>query len=283
MIEPVTESAPPRYRARALISLGANSFYKGDYGFALSAYREASRFVSHSGLLDPYATVHTQKMVAVINSLEGNHRNALALLENLFPLTRSMRSWHPHAYYDYMNSLAVELCEVGRLEEAKNVSQIVLASPFAAAYPEWRETLDEIELRGWRAPRSVVAVTQPKAVTQKTSEAQNLVRLPVPERGDSLSAVEPSTLGEPARVLSMQDWKKRMPKQSTDDPQDRTIPRPTTDKEKQTRAIELRRLDTRQMLMRLMKAIGDEEISDDQLLRALIILEGADPDENQGA
>jgi hypothetical protein len=32
-----------------------------------------------------------------------------------------------------------------------------------------------------------------------------------------------------------------------------------------------------------MKAIGDEDISDDQLFRALIILEGADPNENQGA
>jgi hypothetical protein len=51
-----------------------------------------------------------------------------------------MRSSQPHVYYDYMNSFAVELCEVGRLEEAKNVSLIVLASPFAPAYPEWRET-----------------------------------------------------------------------------------------------------------------------------------------------
>jgi hypothetical protein len=264
-------------------SLGTNSCRKGDYQTALSHYREADRFASCSNIYDAYATFGSLKMAAVINGLEGNHRGAVVLLENLFPLANTVRSSQPHVYYDYMNSLAVELCEVGRLEGARNVSEIVLASPFASAYPEWRETLDEIELRGWPAARSVVAVTQPKAVTQKTSEAQNLVRLPVPELGHSLSAVEPSTLSEPARVLSIELWKKRMPKQLTGDPQDRTITRPTTDKEKQTRALELRKLDTRQMLMRLMKAIGDEDISDDQLLRALIILERAGPDENQGA
>jgi hypothetical protein len=222
-------------------------------------------------------------MAAVINGLEGNHRRAVVLLENLFPLANTVRSSQPHLYYDYMNSLAVELCEVGRMEEAKNVSRIVLASPFADAYPEWRETRDEIELRGWRVSRSVVAVTQPKAVTQEASAAQNLVCLPVSERGDSLSAIERSTLSEPARVISMQDWKRRMPKQSSSDPQYNKFPRPTSEEGKQARPIELRRLDTRQMLLKLMKAIGDEDISDDQLLRALIILERGGPDENQGA
>lgn len=46
------------------------------------------------------------------------------------------------------NSLAVELFAVWRLEEAKNVSQIVLASPFASPYPEYRETREEIALKG---------------------------------------------------------------------------------------------------------------------------------------
>jgi tetratricopeptide (TPR) repeat protein len=283
LLEHVAESAPPRYRARAMQSLGTNSCRKGDYQAALSHYREAGRFASRSNIYDAYATLGSLKMTAVINGLEGNHRGAVVLLENLFPLANNVRSSQPHVYYDYMNSLAVELCEVGKLEEATNVSDIVLASPFASAYPEWRETRDEIQLRGWRPSRSAVAVTQPRAVTATRSKAQTLIRLPVSGRVHSLSAVEPPTLGKPARVLSMEEWKKRMPSQLGGDPQDRTIPRPTTDKEKQARAFELRRLDTRQMLLRLMKAIGDEDISDDQLLRALIILEGAASDENHGA
>lgn len=162
IIESAAETAPPRYRARALISLAGNSLCRGDSRFALSLYSEAVRVGSRDGPLDLFATIHTQKMAAVINGLEGNHHGAVARLETLFPLACSVRASQPHLYYDYLNSLAVELCEVGRLEEAGNASRIALASPFVRAYPEWRETSEEIELRGRRASRSTVAVGTPK-------------------------------------------------------------------------------------------------------------------------
>ena len=295
LLESVAENAPPRYRARAIQSLGSNSFYRGDYHSALSLYREAARFASCSNIYDAYATLGTLKMAAIINGLDGNHRDATALLENLFPLARSVRTSHPHVYYDYMNSLAVEFCEVGRLEEAKNISRIVLASPFAGAYPEWRETREEIELRGWRAPRSVVAFTQRTSedkslvrgalrtdssapvVGQIAAEAANVIRLPIPEGGDTPSAVESSLAGPPATVLDMQGWKKKMTKQ------DERPPRPATNKEKEARLKELEKLPSRAVLIKIMDTLGDERVSDDQLLRALIILEGLEPDENQGS
>jgi hypothetical protein len=157
-------------------------------------------------------------MAAVINSKEGNHGDAVGLLENIFPLARQMRSWQPHVYHDYLNSLAVELCEVGRLEEARNISQIVLASPLAPAYPEWRETRDEIELRGWRASRSVVAVTQSisependgtqrkvaaeacPTAAQETPEVRNVVNLPT-ARLDFRRAPLAAETQPPARVI----------------------------------------------------------------------------------
>ncbi|MEK6302676.1 MAG: hypothetical protein AABO41_18345, partial [Acidobacteriota bacterium] len=150
LLERVAESAPTRYRVRAIISLGANSYRQCDNRSALSLYYEASRLALRDGVYDPYATLTAQRMVGAIQGLEGNHRDAVRVLENLYPVAHAMRCVQPHVYFDYMNSLAVELCEVGRLEEAKNVSRIVLASPFATAYPEWRETREEIELRGWR-------------------------------------------------------------------------------------------------------------------------------------
>ncbi|MEK6324772.1 MAG: hypothetical protein AABN33_24280 [Acidobacteriota bacterium] len=296
LLEGVAETVPTRYRARVMISLGANARNRCDNQSALSFYSDAARFISLSGLYDPYAATHTQKMVAVISGEDGNHRDALEMLENLFPLAHAMRPSQPHVYYDYMNSLAVELCEVGRLEEARNVSRIVLASPFASAYPEWRETREEIELRGWRAPRSVVAFTQRTSedkslvrgalrtdssatvVGQLAAEAANVIRLPMPEGGDTPSAVEPSSLaGLPATVLDMQEWKKKMTKQ------DERPPRPATNKEKEARLKELEKLPSRAMLIKIMDTLGDERVSDDQLLRALIILEGLEPDENQGS
>jgi hypothetical protein len=295
LLESAAEDAPPRYRARAMQSLGTNSCYKGDYQSALLLYSEAARFASRSEICDPYATLGTQKMTAVINSLEGNHRDAVALLEKLFSFAHAMRSSQPSLYYDYLNSFALELCEVGRLEEAKNVSRIVVASPFASSYPEYRETRDEIELRGWRTPRSVVALSQitaGPALGQATASASprpappeggNLLRLPVANRGESLAAVEASPARQPARVLSLQGWKEKMAKQSNGDPQDKRHRRPATSKEKEDRLKEMENLGTRGMLLRAMEMLGDDDLSDDQLRRALIILEGLEPDENPGA
>ncbi|MEK6287929.1 MAG: hypothetical protein AABO57_19590 [Acidobacteriota bacterium] len=152
----------------------------------------------------------------------------------------------------------------------------MLASPFASAYPECRETRDEIELTGWRAPRSVVVFRQ------KIPEANNLVRLPVPERGDSF-AVQSSPASQPARVLSLQEWKNKMPKQSNGDPQDAMTTGLTTDEEKRARLMELAKLTTREKLLRIMKLIGDDRVGDDQLVGALIILEGVELKENQGS
>lgn len=81
----------------------------------------------------------------------------------------------------------------------------------------------------------------------------------------------------------MQVWKKKMPKQSNGDPQDATTPLPTTDEEKRARLKELEKLTTREKLLGIMKMIGDERVGDDQLLGALIILEGLEPKENQGS
>jgi len=258
-------------------------------------YSEAARFASRSEICDAYATLGTQKMTAVINSLEGNHRDAVAMLEKLFPFAHAMRSSQPSIYYDYLNSYAVELCEAGRVEEAKNISRIVIASPFASDYPEYRETRDEIELRGWRAPRSVVALSQISAgealgaatagsfQTPAPPEGGNLVRMPRANRDDGLAAVEASPARQPARVLTLQEWKEKMAKQSNGDPQNKKRRSPVTGKDRETRLEEMQKLGTRGLLLRAMEILGDERLSDDQLRRVLIILEGLEPDENPGA
>ena len=71
-----------------------------------------------------------------------------------------------------------------------------------------------------------------------------------------------------------------MPKKSNSNRQNKTAPGPATDKEKQARLKEVRKLTTREMLLRIMETLGDERVSDDQLLRAVIILEGLGLDDN---
>jgi hypothetical protein len=214
-------------------------------------------------------------MVAYINSEEGNHRDALALLEKLFPLALHVRSSQPYVYYDYMNGLAVELCEVGRLEEARNISQIVLASPFAPAYPEWRETTNEIVLRGRLASRSVVASYQwtSESESQTTSEAGNLVQLAAPQRSGSTSPQDSvaTRTKQRARVVTLVEWKNEMAERKSI-PQDR-----------QTRLKELKRLPTEDKIAKIWGRLGDEEVNDDLLCEALLILEDYQPEENQGS
>ena len=196
LIEAVAEDAMPGYRVRAMQSLGSNLIRQGDYRNALSLYREAARFAYCNRLYDAYATLGTQKMVAVLSSSDGDHDGALVLLEQLLPLARTVRRSHPHVYYDYMNSLAVELCEVGRLEEAAGISRIVLSSPFAPAYAEWHETSNDIASKGRRLSRATIAfsqrVTESGNKSHKTAAAEaarpaaeaagNLITLPVGRR-----------------------------------------------------------------------------------------------------
>jgi len=51
------------------------------------------------------------------------------------------------------------------------------------------------------------------------------------------------------------------------------MPKPKTDLEKEARVKELEKLSDRELLLRVMEKMGDERVSNKQLLRALIILE----------
>ena len=72
-----------------------------------------------------------------------------------------------------------------------------------------------------------------------------------------------------------------MAKPSDEDPQDKNRRAPATGK-KTDRLKEMEKLGTRGMLLGIMEKLGDDRVSDDQLRRALIILEGLEPDEKPG-
>ena len=84
------------------------------------------------------------------------------------------------------------------------------------------------------------------------------------------------------RVLSLKEWEEEMAKPSNEDPQDKNRRAPATSTEKTARLKEMEKLGTRGMLLGIIEKLGDERVSDDQLRRALIILEGLEPDEKPG-
>ncbi len=155
LLERIIGEATPQYRARALQVIGGTYHEQGRINDALPFYVAAGKAAIDCA---PITLVLSQAMIAVVRSIHGDHKQALDDLEQLFPLARAIGKYYPVFYYDYLNSLAVELGEVGRISEARNVCQITLASPFAAAYPNWLETRDEIEAKRTNATPSIVAI-----------------------------------------------------------------------------------------------------------------------------
>jgi tetratricopeptide (TPR) repeat protein len=155
LLERVVGEATPHYRARALQVLGTTHYECGEIDKALPFYVAAGKASMGCDLI---TLVWSQQMIAVIRSLHGDHKQALDDLEQLFPLVRSIGRHYPSVYYQFLNSFAVELGEVGRINEARSVCQLTLASPFAQSYPQWLETRDELEAKRDCATPSTVAV-----------------------------------------------------------------------------------------------------------------------------
>ncbi|MFP5263969.1 MAG: hypothetical protein ACLGJB_18965 [Blastocatellia bacterium] len=136
ILESTVSRIHPGYKAKAILLLAAMSARKGDYDSEFYYFTEA---LKAKGTIDSIITAH--RGMAVSKARDGYNSHALKDLENIIPLLRYSR---PNTYYDFLNSYAVELGEVGRLHEARDVSRVVLASPFAFAYPEWQETAKEL-------------------------------------------------------------------------------------------------------------------------------------------
>jgi tetratricopeptide (TPR) repeat protein len=254
LFEKAAESAPLHYRARALLALGSNCIVAGEHKTAMSFYSEVMRVAGDASGVDPVTLYHAVRGTAVSRGTEGDHQGAVADLQRMFPLIRIARSRQPYTYYDYMNSLAVELTELGRLEEAAHASTIACRFPAIEAYPEWQETFAEVEVRRARASRSVVPVRQ------HIEEPGNLLHLPSPGQPASPGIRDNKPRGAQARVLNFQHWK-TMVKAST-------APHP-----KEATWEHLGRMTTGQKLIRLMDLISQDETDDETIDRILEAVE----------
>ena len=143
-------------------------------------------------------------MTAVVRSIYGDHQQSLNDLERLFPIVQVFARHCPAFYSEFLNSYAVELGEVGRIAEAQNVCAITLASPFAAAYPEYAQTRDELAAKRTAATPSIIAV--PATTPEIVSELQPQVETkPEPARARSTILLKLRRLYFLSRVLTTAD------------------------------------------------------------------------------
>jgi hypothetical protein len=108
----------------------------------------------------------------------------LAELESLLPL---LKHAEPFVFYDVLNSYAVELCEAGRLTEASNISKFIAASPFVDYYPEYRETISEVNQR-LAKKRSTVRINLPDPEPEEARPMAKVIPFPVKNASQNLPA-----------------------------------------------------------------------------------------------
>jgi hypothetical protein len=149
------------HRARATMAAGAIALDGGNFATALRLLIDARKAAASNGWCDPLTTVGAERNICAIRSLDGDHKGALDSLERMLPLVQTLGSSNPFLLFDHLNSLAVEMMEVGRLDEAARASHIALSSPYASAYPEWHETRNDIVTRSRRPSRAAVALSRP--------------------------------------------------------------------------------------------------------------------------
>lgn len=190
-LEGLADKAPIKYRHLSLSTLAAIEARKQNTEMELFYALESLKLSP-----DLSGAVEVLRGIAVVKAKEGFHTKAIKDLENLMPMAMHAK---PLVLYSCLNSLATELCEVGRKGEARNLSQHVLASPFAPAYPEWLQTAEDLR----PANRSFAGLRL------ATLRKGKLLSMPIPEHGD----VE--ELERPARVINFQQWKKKMGKDET--------------------------------------------------------------------
>jgi tetratricopeptide (TPR) repeat protein len=208
---------PLKFRARALQALGVSYAERGDFAEAARIFAQAAQAATPRHADDLLTTVNVQSMEVIFRSLAGDHESALRRLETLRPLVHVLSPSQPLTPYIYVNSLAVELGAVGRLEEARRMAEIAMRSPYARVYPEWQETYDEIIVRMRQASPSVIAgVAWPQApaeVAVTDSAATNVVAMPVATR--PASTVEADAVpAQPGRVIAYHGWQRCLPEPS---------------------------------------------------------------------
>lgn len=209
-LEALADNIRHRYKSRAVLSLAYMANEKGDLQSTLPLYVEASRLAGSQEFNDPSVKIVAQRTIAIIKSEDGDHEGALADLNRLFPIVRAVSRWDPSLLYDHLNSLAVELAEVNRLEEAGRAAGTAVASPYAHAYPQWRETLDEIRVKSQRASRSSVLNIQLQAA------ADNVVHLPCARPADNNGSPQSfSPRPQQARVINFEEWSKMFKEDDT--------------------------------------------------------------------
>jgi hypothetical protein len=203
LYEQAAEAGSAHYQAKSLLSLAAVAANTNNRDLEMYYYLETIKARKMS-----VAALEALRGIAIYKAMEGYHDKAVKDLEAILPIIKFAP---PHIYYAYLNSFAVELGEVGRRSEARNISRIVLASPFAHAYSEWQETGRELDIIDCKESRSYVSLKIKPEPEVKTEPKTEKIKKAKPKQETETASViafpalkEVSQPGKPERVKAQE-------------------------------------------------------------------------------
>ncbi|MEK6325480.1 MAG: hypothetical protein AABN33_27890 [Acidobacteriota bacterium] len=162
-----------KYRPRIILTGGQSLLHSGsDIPIARQVIAESRRWARRQN--DWLTVYQAARQAAIIESIDGNHRAALSTLRELFPLARLLVPRFAPLYYDYLNSLSVELMGVGQIEEAQRLASISASTPYVGAYPEWLDTVREISEAPRPRGRLSVLISRPLPENVVRLEPRNI-------------------------------------------------------------------------------------------------------------
>lgn len=198
--ERLVDAAPDGWRNQVLLSAGAVRYDMGDYDAAIRYYVETARVAAGK---DWAAAIWAHRMIAQIKVLTGDVRRGADDFDRL--LKPAMLLWrvNPCLLYDFLNAHAYALTLAGRSTEARDMCKVILSSPCASVYPEWRETALDAGLYLVEESRPIIFLREAPPAAPPASNVSVLVPKSTPATGRKRRAVaaRPS-----ARVLSMHGW-----------------------------------------------------------------------------
>ena len=196
-VERVRQETKGMYADKALLTLSSMKEFDNDIDEALKLRFAASK--------SQFLPIHIEAAIGIasILSSQGEHQKAIEQLERVLPLINKLGN--VPLPFDVLNSYATELAEVGKIELASKVITPVIISPYAAFYPNWPETGNEIYRKSRRSSMvSMPKVRFEKAESEATHESKpqastvlpfrSLKEAPEPIMPDKLSPQEMSGL-----------------------------------------------------------------------------------------
>lgn len=178
-------ASAPKYRARAIQSLGSVRQFANNHEDAFRLYREAIRAALRAG--DLVACVRAGITISELRSREGDHAAALDELRLIRPAVELLGRSEPYYLHLFSNEVAFELLQTGRLDQARRFARFAISSPLASAYPEWKETALQIEQQTARKNSVAVSVApEPRARQARPKLLLVVLRFSPPVRVNQL-------------------------------------------------------------------------------------------------